>query len=165
MGLLAVREARYAGLVIHLTRPPLRWMFGSAGKRTRPAGCCETRHDRVLGHHQLSQGNSTHSHWPSLHGSRWELLASPSELLASPRNLVSPTLGRVMSATTAVVPQLCGTLSCMPLSVALNAASNAFSAAPVSSPCTHTLGHWLRRTKPPPTTVYCHHPTSRVWSQ
>jgi hypothetical protein len=63
VGLLAVREARYAGLVIHLTRPPLRWMFGSAGKRTRPAGCCEIRHGRVLGHHQLvaRQAPLTHS--------------------------------------------------------------------------------------------------------
>jgi hypothetical protein len=57
----------------------LRAMFGSAGELTRPAGCSETppcfgttpavtrqlhslTHHRVSGHHQLSQGSSTHSH-------------------------------------------------------------------------------------------------------
>ena len=34
-------------------------MFGSAGVLTRPAGC--SRHGGVLGHHQLSEGSSTHS--------------------------------------------------------------------------------------------------------
>jgi hypothetical protein len=37
-----------------------RGCSGSAGVLTRPAGCSETRHGRVLGHRQLSQG-STHS--------------------------------------------------------------------------------------------------------
>jgi hypothetical protein len=32
----------------------------SAGALTRPAGCSETRHDRVIGHHQLLQRSSTH---------------------------------------------------------------------------------------------------------
>jgi hypothetical protein len=41
-GLLAVREA--LRLVIHLTRPLHRGMFGSAGVLTRAAGCSEARH-------------------------------------------------------------------------------------------------------------------------
>jgi hypothetical protein len=36
-------------------QPPQREVFRSAGVLTRPAGCSETRHDRVLGHHQLPQ--------------------------------------------------------------------------------------------------------------
>jgi hypothetical protein len=43
----------------HQTRP-----LGRSVQRElkRPAGCFETRHGRVLGHQQLSQGSSTHSH-------------------------------------------------------------------------------------------------------
>jgi hypothetical protein len=52
---------RASGLAIHQTRPFLRGVFGSAGVLTRPAWCSETRHGRVLGHHQLSQVSSTHS--------------------------------------------------------------------------------------------------------
>jgi hypothetical protein len=51
-----------AGLTIHLTLPSIRGMFGSAGVLTHPAGCSETRHDRVLGgDHQLSQRSATQS--------------------------------------------------------------------------------------------------------
>jgi hypothetical protein len=49
------------GCGTHNTSLDLREMFGSAGVLSRPAGCSETPHDRVLGHHQLSQPSSTPS--------------------------------------------------------------------------------------------------------
>ena len=44
------------------TQPSPRELHGPAGVLTRSAGCSETWHGRVLGHHQLSRRSSTHSH-------------------------------------------------------------------------------------------------------
>ena len=47
-GRTGTRDSQYTKL-----DPLLRGMFGSAVVLTRPAGCSETRHGCVLGHHQL----------------------------------------------------------------------------------------------------------------